>query len=834
MGEVEMAVLYPTLENIKRLKQEPTTGEWFLLNYLIENLSDEIEIYFQAFLNGDRPDIILMQKGVGVTVIEVKDWNLSSYTIDENNHWSLRSDGTKIKSPFQQVYYYKDQLFNVHVEGLLEKKLGNKQFYGRIKPLVYFYGSTKKDLDKLSYTAKNIIKDEEEHCHKKFRSHIISEDKYKACLDFFKNKRKKIDRDFNYVSIANDSLAKLSMPSQEFSELFTDEIYKEFHRILQPTHHTIEEGKDIFYTKKQNRLIVSTPLSTMKIKGVAGSGKTTILAKRAVNAHKRHGDTILILTYNLTLTKYIHDKISDVRENFDWKYFYIDNYHSFLKTAVKNTQKQNFEISDYENINIFSSFENEIQKYKTILIDEIQDYKPEWIKIIRKFFLEEDGEIVLFGDEKQNIYDRKLDEDTKIKVPNGFGRWKSLKTYIRFQGDGGRILNLTKKFQQAFFKGKYEIDENENLPTQSFLNLGLFNVKSYSMSNGNLYYDIVKDIHEKMKEFDIHPDDTVILSSRILVVRNIEYHLRHDFNQVNKTTFETLEMHNKYGKNPQLDDPCIPIKETNEINEIRRNKKRHFYFHNGDMKLSTIHSFKGGESQTIFLIINGCPHEESEHIYTAITRSKFNLQIYLINDSKFNNFFLNELNNENVEMSENILEKLKVAVSGKKTIDFDYETNNHISQHIDVKPYKILFMNDNYYLACEVNNQYKFSMYRINKISNLKISDKEFYYNMDIQNFVSDIQTPFSRYTDDYKEHMIKVLVELDETKASFFESKKFLPSQNIEEKLPNGNLLISYIVTQELEVEELIKKWLPYLKVIEPISLDEKIKLDIKKYLYI
>ena len=31
-------------------------------------------------------------------------------------------------------------------------------------------------------------------------------------------------------------------------------------------------------------------------------------------------------------------------------------------------------------------------------------------------------------------------------------------------------------------------------------------------------------------------------------------------------------------------------------------------------------------------------------------------------------------------------------------------------------PYKILFMNDNYYLACETNNEYKFSMYRINNI----------------------------------------------------------------------------------------------------------------------
>ena len=40
-------------------------------------------------------------------------------------------------------------------------------------------------------------------------------------------------------------------------------------------------------------------------------------------------------------------------------------------------------------------------------------------------------------------------------------------------------------------------------------------------------------------------------------------------------------------------------------------------------------------------------------------------------------------------------------------------------------------------------------------------------------------------------------------------------------------------MVTQELEIEELIKKWLPYIKVIEPLSLDEKIKVDIKKYLY-
>ena len=40
-----MAIIFPTLENIKRLKVKPTEGEWFLINYLIDNLPDEVEIY---------------------------------------------------------------------------------------------------------------------------------------------------------------------------------------------------------------------------------------------------------------------------------------------------------------------------------------------------------------------------------------------------------------------------------------------------------------------------------------------------------------------------------------------------------------------------------------------------------------------------------------------------------------------------------------------------------------------------------------------------------------------------------------------------------------------
>lgn len=82
-----MAKIYPTIENIQRLKVKPTDGERYLIDYLIKKFDDDVEIFFQPFLNGDRPDIILLKRGIGATIIEVKDWDLKNYKIDQSNQW---------------------------------------------------------------------------------------------------------------------------------------------------------------------------------------------------------------------------------------------------------------------------------------------------------------------------------------------------------------------------------------------------------------------------------------------------------------------------------------------------------------------------------------------------------------------------------------------------------------------------------------------------------------------------------------------------------------------------------------------------------------------------
>ena len=49
-----------------------------------------------------------------------------------------------------------------------------------------------------------------------------------------------------------------------------------------------------------------------------------------------------------------------------------------------------------------------------------------------------------------------------------------------------------------------------------------------------------------------------------------------------------------------------------------------------------------------------------------------------------------------------------------------------------------------------------------------------------------------------------------------------------------DGSLIVSFEVTQEREMEEIVKKWIPNMKVVEPLSLKNKIEAELKKYLNI
>jgi len=179
-----------------------------------------------------------------------------------------------------------------------------------------------------------------------------------------------------------------------------------------------------------------------------------------------------------------------------------------------------------------------------------------------------------------------------------------------------------------------------------------------------------------------------------------------------------------------------------------------------------------------------------------------------------------------------LLKEIEKAISGSRYIELMHKEKG-IMKKYDVKPYKILFMQENFYLACEnCNTLHPFTLFRVINIKSIKLQAKTFQKDYDIVDFIEEIQTARPRYTPNFKQHRIEIIVEVAKSKAKHFKAKKHMPSQKEIETKDDGTLVLSFKVTQELEMEDLIKIWIPFMRVIKPLSLKKKIDDDLRKYL--
>lgn len=725
-----MALFIPSIEKIQQFRVQPTEGEWHLLRFLESTLDDTYEVYFNPFLNGDRPDVIIMQKGGGVMIIEVKDWNLDSYTVDEKRHWHLKhpkNDAearTRLSSPVQQVFKYKENLFELHIPGLLELKIKDIRNFNFVTCAVYFHNATEQQV-------RSILVDPFPKDHK--------------YLNFLK---------YNIDLLGKDSLNEANFKKILFnhylvkerpSMIFTDALYQSFKQQLIPTRHLMSEGVDLRYSRDQERLIYDTSKS-WRVKGVVGSGKTTVLAAKAIESCKRvlaEGGTprILILTYNVTLKNFIRDKLSKVRADFEWSYFTILNYHNFIGTMM-NELGIPFEMPQqgqdethiqymrrvspylnanyYNNRSLFVDYASSIKKYDAIFIDEIQDYLRPWMEIVKDNFLASDGEYYLFGDVKQNIYSRQVSQ--KDVSTNIIGRPKELKTCFRADM---KVRDLAVGFQNVYFQDKYEIDTlvaesdqgllfgRDELQHGSIKYIPLLSLQDPIISLNTI---IMGNIANKDNQ-NVHPNDITILGTNINLLKKIDSYYRYIGNGDTATMFETYDLMyiqhlNYFGNdaknapgwinelfrlvgqinNPKRargnqiiggflaryelyreypgnfgsilevlcrryrfefkdflailarhEDEYIKFKDEvfktdNDYSKIRDNKKLNFYMNTGTIKISTIHSFKGWESEVVFLLLekkNESERSFDEILYTGLTRTRSNLIVINLGNQEY-------------------------------------------------------------------------------------------------------------------------------------------------------------------------------------------------------
>lgn len=657
-----MAELIPSLEKINNMKPKPTEGEYTLIKKLSEELGDDYKVYYQPFLNGDRPDVIVLKKNLGILIIEVKDWNLDCYSIgkevvgydnsigfdgkiNENRKriiFRLKENNAIVGNPFDQVTRYKDDFYGPYIEELFMEKVNNKKIFGNlVKTAVYFHKENKESVNKRFGEFIDSYKSVP-----KYEKHIYSNVFFTKIWGYDSDIISDIERDYYYRKAKKD---------EKFMDI-AEKNNKEFERILQPPFHDIDEGKYIKFVRKQEVLANSKANEQKKIKGVAGSGKTLLLAHRAVSAAKRTKNTVLILTYNITICNYIEDRISKVRENFRRDNFEINNYHFFLKRQLENlgytsvslfsreSEEDNKKI-EKEISEILKNNRDDLRKYDAIFIDECQDFDKNWLDIIKDNFLAPNGEFVIFADEKQNIYGRDLDKDKKVKT-NIVGKWNELNQSFRVKN---KISKLAELYQTEFMHDKYELDKFESEQIGFGDNSGEILYRyGKNISNQEIEETVMKIIREK----NIHDNTVCILGMKVENLRPLEKYFR-EKNAVLVPKKDGSGLEKVYQKTFEIDieteEEFDEIKEDAkkngldfqaELEKRRRIRKRHFYLDSGKVKISTTHSFKGWELENIVLIIDSDDgNTTDELIYTAFTRAKENLIIFNRGNRKIDKFF---------------------------------------------------------------------------------------------------------------------------------------------------------------------------------------------------
>lgn len=575
-------------------------------------------MYIDPVINEVAVDFIILRPNKGLLLLNVFDENLNScqLTKDGKEITVLDESGVLTKtyqSPIELINLCQISIKD-GIEELLMSTIESSRNFGLIKKVVVF---TSNDNNKVK--------------------------------DFFGISGEQINYTYLYGSefISNKNISKglfNQIRLTNTSSYFDDVVKRKIAKILSPSWHSYQEGKAGIEPKGAQKELAISRSTQQKISGVAGSGKTHVLAVRAVNAMKRTGGDVLVLTFNITLANYLKYRLSELREDFSWEKIDIYPYHQFFRIRASECQLH----VDFDAYDRLSFFEKTTvhKRYSAIFVDEVQDYTTEWLRIVMQNFLLPNGEFVVFGDPKQNVYHRPTEEKTgDIKLGVIGGVWnKELNTGRRFTNP--RLATLATAFQAKFLSNQPIDTINTTNGFDNTLNFQI--VTYYDMRSSFTMDNLVLKLTEIINNSNNEPKDFVVLASYSKLLQTIDSKYREMTGEKTEITFVSTEQYERLKQLHNVsDDHPASWKFNRDYEALGRTRKQLFTTDKRYLKLSTIKSFKGWESPSVIIILDDKYNSkaacytpmEPEMMYTAITRARESLYIINIGNETYDKFF---------------------------------------------------------------------------------------------------------------------------------------------------------------------------------------------------
>ncbi|OIJ09321.1 nuclease [Anaerobacillus arseniciselenatis] len=614
------------------IRQTATAGERLLFHTLKQYLPDDYIVYFEPEIHGRHPDFVILGPDLGMVILEVKDYTKNTLFQLNQDEWIIRTSSGEqktVKSPMKQA---RDYMF--HISDVLKKDKSLIQLEGKYKfnlkfPMGYgvvFTRLYQKDFVKdglFSIIDPNLVlsRDEIDPDNENFSEEIFIEKIINMFVVPFRLNQ----------SLTNDEIRAIRYHlfpevriSCEFKQPvpYQDQLLLSLHDIKLMDLHQENLAKQL---GDKNRLI----------RGVAGSGKTLILASRAKLLSKDHPDwKILILCYNISLSQNIKQMINLMLQEPDSLFDFDFNENPEGKVANKNNitvrnfhewLKHDLKINEGRLPTVLEKLENNeviLPKYDAILIDEGQDFQPEWLKLVSSLLNPTTQSLLLVEDRAQVIYQRKRSyvKDTGLSFQ---GRSKILNINYR---NTAQIVDFAWDFYQTHSSLKKKVVEQtvegiEIIAPQSTRRKGpepgILKAENFT-----------KEMKIIAKQITILHEQKGVPYSEMLILYRVKR--THKVNII-----DTIQ---RALKNEKLPYYWITEDETS---------KRNFDRDENTIKISTIDSSKGLDFQAVFVVnLDNMPFPLEENkerevslLYIAMTRAKEYLCVSYTGESEFTAYF---------------------------------------------------------------------------------------------------------------------------------------------------------------------------------------------------
>ncbi|QOS77072.1 NERD domain-containing protein [Paenibacillus sp. JNUCC31] len=435
------------------IPKKATAGERLLFETLKKHLPEDYIVYYEPEIRGRRPDIVIIGPDLGLLVLEVKDYTKGTLHQVNRDEWILRNtagETVTARSPLKQARDYafliadqlkKDKnLIKEGTPGYLKFNYGYGVVFTRLKQKDFLHMDLYSVIDPVFVLTREEIDPEDED----FSETILIEKLLNMFTVPTRNRYTLTDEDVQAIRYHLFPEVRISAERKEVVP-HQDQLLLSLHNIKTMDLHQEKLAKQI---GDRHRLI----------RGVAGSGKTLVLVSRARMLAKANPNwNILVLCYGSTLSQYLKQaivqKMAEPEDLFDFadgdaasahtSNIQVSTFHSWLG--------KHFRIIDRKLPALLEKVEQgleELPEYDAILIDEGQDFEPEWLKLVSACLNADTQSLLLVEDRAQTIFKRKnsLAQDTGL---NFRGRSKILTINYR---NTAQIVQFAWDFYKEYSK----------------------------------------------------------------------------------------------------------------------------------------------------------------------------------------------------------------------------------------------------------------------------------------------------------------------------------------------------------------------------------------------